>query len=296
MKNYYDILGVSKQASGEDIKKSYRKLAMKYHPDRDNSVASVEKFKEINEAYETLGDEVKRQQYDQQREFGGHMGGMGGGMGQGPFTGGFNFHAQGAPPGFESIFEQIFGNNPFGGGPFAQRAARNSDTHIQLTISLEEAFVGKTLPIQFTDSSGKPVNVNVTIQPGVESGTRLRYAGNGSRTHGNLPPGDLYVTIVVSGHDRWERSGAHLVTSLEVPLWSCLAGCEVPLVTIDGGTINIRIPPLTRDQSVLRIKEKGMPTNAGARTRGDLLVKVVMQMPTSLTPQQAQQLGEWAAA
>jgi DnaJ-class molecular chaperone len=290
MKNYYDILGVTKQTSGDEIKKAYRKLAMKYHPDRDSSPTSAEKFKEINEAYETLGDEVKRQQYDQQREFGGHMGGMGG-MGQGPFAGGFNFHAHGAPPGFESIFEQIFG-----GSPFAQRAARNSDTHIQLTISLEEAFVGKTLPIQFTDSGGKPVNVNVTIQPGVESGTRLRFAGNGSRTHGNLPPGDLYVTIVVGGHARFERSGAHLITSVDVPLWRCLAGCEVPIVTIDGGTVNMKIPPLTRDQSVLRIKEKGMPTNAGARTRGDLLVKIITQMPSSLTPQQVQQLTEWATA
>jgi len=280
MKDYFKILGVDENASKEDLKKAYRELAMRYHPDRNKEADAETKFKDITEAYDVLNDDTKRAQWEQQRNGGGFE------------SGGFNFHFRGGASPFGDIFEQIFRGQGF--DPFSQRQpTRNADTHIQLNITLEEAYAGKTVPIQFTDNSGKNVNLVVTVPAGVENGLRLRYAGNGTRVQPNLPPGDLYITIFVTPHDKFERNGPHLFGEIPVSVWEALLGCEKNISTIDGTAVSLKIPSLSADQTILRIKNKGMPVSHNSKQRGDLMMRVKHVMPTSLTPEQTAQLKTW---
>ncbi len=273
MKDYYKILGVAENASNDELKRAYRTLAMQYHPDRNKNSDAEGKFIEINEAYNVLSDEGKRAEYDQQKSFGGG------------FPGGFNFEFRNGAHPFGDIFEQIFR----GQGP---RMAKNPDTQVQINISLQEAFTGKSMPIQFTDNSGNSVNLVVNIPAGVESGYRLRYAGNGTRTQSNLPPGDLYITVIVGMDPNFQRNGTNLLTTLEVPLWESIVGTEKHVPLIDGGTAVLRVPELTSDQTLLRLKGKGMPTRS-PNTRGDLLVRLVVKMPESLTQEQKDTITQW---
>ena len=274
MKDYYQILGVDATASQEEIKKAYRSLAVKYHPDKNSDHSAEDKFKEINEAYENVGDAGKRQQYDQQRQFGNSAGG-------GPF--GFHFHNAGFGN-MDDIFGDFLRN--MGGG----RPQRNPDTSVQLNISLEDAFNGKSVPIQFTDNSGQQVNVVVNIQPGVDNGTRLRYAGNGSRVNTAFPPGDLYINIAIVPHPVFERSGPHLITNININIWESLVGADKSVPTIEGSTVQLKVPALTKDQTYLRVKEKGMSIG---KSRGDLMVKVNVQLPNSLNDAQIQTIKGW---
>ena len=278
MKDYYQILGVDSSASQEEIKKAYRSLAVKYHPDKNSDKSAEDKFKEINEAYENIGDAAKRQQYDQQRQFGNGAGG--------PF-GGFQFHNTGFGN-IDDIFGEFFRKSGF--GPMGGRPQGNPDTSVQLNVSLEDAFNGKSVPIQFTDNSGQQVNVVVNIQPGVDNGTRLRFAGNGSRINPTFPPGDLYVNIAVVPHPVFERSGPHLITNININLWESLVGVEKFVPTIEGSQVSLKIPSLTKDQTYLRIKEKGMRVG---KSRGDLMVKVNVQLPNSLNSEQMQTIKGW---
>jgi len=135
--------------------------------------------------------------------------------------------------------------------------------------------------------------VTVNVPPGTEHGTRLRYAGNGNRVHPNLPPGDLYVIIAVENHARFQRDGAHLFTTLEVNLWESLVGTQKSVPTIEGGSVKVSVPPLCKDQMLLRVKERGMPTRADRKMRGDLLVRVQVRMPDKLTEEQRETLDRW---
>lgn len=274
MENYYQILGVSESATDADIKKAYRDLARKLHPDRNPDPASSERFKQVNQAYETLSDAQKRAEYDQsvhQPQFN--------------FQGGFHHN-------MHDIFDQFFGRAGF--GPFGQRPpSRNADTVVQLNISLEEAFTGKGMNVNFQDSGQQQINLWVNIPAGVESGTRLRYAGNGSRVQPNLSPGDLIIIINVLPHERWERSGGHLLGELCVPLWLVLLGCEQMVQLLDGSQIKVKIPPLTADQTMLRVSGQGMKIRNSTQ-RGDLHLKVKVIMPTSLTEEQTRMLQSWS--
>ena len=289
MKDYYQILGVQPDATPDQIRSAYRKLAVQWHPDRNKDPGAEAQFKEINEANDVLSDAAKKQQYDQERQFGGRAQG---------FPGGFNFRSQGfGDSDIHDIFEGIFRQHGFGGGfgPFgAQRPQRNPDTQVQIVITLEEAFQGKIIPVQFTDSTGKQVNITVTVPPGVEHGTRLRYAGNGNRVHVNLPPGDLYVIIALDQHPRFERDGPHLFTNLELSLWESLAGTEKLITSIEGSQVKVTVPALTKEGTMLRIKEKGMPTRADRKMRGDLHVRVLVRMPQSLNEEQQQAIAKWS--
>ena len=277
--NLHERLKISPGASLEDIKSAYRKLAVQYHPDRNKDPGATEKFKEINEANDTLSDPQKRAQYD-------HMGSMGGGT-----HGQWHFHTNmGGGGGFEDIFQNIFrGGFPFGHGA----PQRNADTTVQLSIGLEEAFQGKTIPVQFTDASGQNVNLQVTVPPGVENGTRLRYAGNGSRIHPNLAPGDLYVIIQIHPHPKFQRDGAHLFTETQINLWQSLMGTTVRVPTIEGGLMDLVVPPGTQPASMLRAKGKGMPTRQDRKMRGDLHVKINVTWPTVLTSEQQEMIRKW---
>jgi curved DNA-binding protein len=291
MKDYYQILGVQPDATPDQIRSAYRKLAVQWHPDRNKDPGAEAKFKEINEAHDILSDNQKRQQHDQERQFGGQPQG---------FPGGFSFHTNFHGGGdIHDIFEGILRQQGFGAGfgPFGgNRAQRNPDTQIQIIISLEEAYSGKILPVQFTDSTGKSVNITVNVPPGIEHGTRLRYAGNGNRVQPNLPPGDLYVIIAIETHSRFQREGAHLFTTLEVNLWESIAGVEKSIATIEGGMVKISVPSLCKDQTLLRVREKGMPTRADKKMRGDLHVRVQVTMPEKLTDEQRETLAGWMAS
>jgi curved DNA-binding protein len=277
MKDYYKILGVGEDSSQEEVKSAFRKLAVKYHPDRNRTAEAAELFKEANEAHETLSNPQKRQEYDQQRRFGGGQQG-------------FHYHAN-FDGGINDIFNSIFGNGGF--GPF-QRPVRNQDTHAQIDVSLEDAFSGKHIPIQFTDSTGKVVNVTVSVPPGVEHGTRLRYAGNGSRINPSLPPGDLMIFINILPHATFERSGPHLICNLKLSLWQALLGCDQEIATIDKAVVKVTVPPLTQDQTLLKVAGRGMPLKNGGRNRGDLLIRACVAWPHSLSDEQKVHIQQWS--
>jgi DnaJ-class molecular chaperone len=289
MKDFYALLGVAETATEDEIKKAFRSLALKYHPDRNPGADGDAKFKEINEAYSVLSDTQKRQQYDQQRKFGGFQGGFQ----RSPHGQHFEFRTNFGQAGINDIFENFFKGGGF--GPFAQqRPTKNPDTSLQINISLEQAFTGTSVPIQWTDSSGQSINLNINIPEGIESGSRIRYPGNGSRHNASLPPGDLIIIVLVEPHTRFERQGAHLITSLDVSVWESLVGTEKTLVTIDGSHVKISVPELSTDQLMLRLPNRGMPIKAGTKSRGDMLVRLKVRMPTTLTQQQREQIQTWS--
>lgn len=289
MKDFYALLGVADTATEEEIKKAFRSLALKYHPDRNPGAEGEAKFKEINEAYGVLSDPHKRQQYDQQRKFGGFQGGFQ----ANPQGHHFEFRTNFGQANINDIFENFFRGGGF--GPFAQqRPTKNPDTSLQINITLEQAFAGTSVPVQWTDSSGQTVNLNINIPEGIDSGSRIRYPGNGSRHNSNLPPGDLIIIVLVDPHGRFERQGAHLITTLDVNVWESLVGTEKTLVTIDGSHVKLIVPELSTDQLVLRVPNKGMPIKAGTKSRGDMLVRLRVRLPSKLTPEQREQIQTWS--
>lgn len=287
MQNHYETLGVSENASVEDIRKAFRKLAVQYHPDRNPSAEAKAKFQQINEAHEVLSDAQKRAQYDQQRVWNTKTQG----------APGFEFHMNmNSGQNIHDIFEGIFRQHGFGGfghGFGAQRQARNPDTQIQMQITLEEAFWGKQIPIQFTDAQGKQVNIQVNIPPGTQNGTRIRFAGNGNRVHVNLPPGDLYVIVVIQPHDKFVCDGAHLITQHTISLWQALMGVSIQIMGIDQVPIQVQVPTCSRDGTTLRVPQKGMPQRSDRKVRGDLYVKLQVSWPESLTDTQRAQISTW---
>jgi curved DNA-binding protein len=279
MQDHYQILGVTHTASPAEIKKAFRKLAAEYHPDRNSAPDAQVKFQQINEAHEVLSDPQKRAQYDQIRHMGAHSG----------F--GFHTHAH-AGQNIHDIFDQIFRQHGFGGFQ-SQKPTKNPDTQVQVQITLEEAFWGKQIPLQFTDAQGKPIQILLNIKPGTQSGTRIRYAGNGDRTHVNLPPGDLYVLVIIQPHDRFQVDGAHLIMQQSISLWDALMGTKIDVQGIDGALIQVHVPPVSSEQVLMRVPQKGMPQRADGKVRGDLYVRVQVTWPTHLTDEQKHHVNSW---
>jgi curved DNA-binding protein len=274
MSDLYKILGVNSKASAEEIKQAYRKLARELHPDRNPDPQAQERFKQVNDAHETLSDPQKRAEYDHMQAHGGQ-------------GGGFRFHQ--ASGGFQDIFEQMFGN--MGGfGPFQNRPMRNPDSVFQLNISLLDAFTGKQIQITLPDQSPSQIQVNIPV--GAEDGMRIRYAGNGNRVQPNLPPGDLVIIIHVEPHPVWQRQGPHLHQEVQVPLWQALVGHQLQVDTIDGGKVNVKLPELSVNQTVLKVAQKGMKIKNSVQ-RGDLHLHVKVIMPEHLTPEQRDRITSW---
>lgn len=279
MKDLYKILNVSEQASPDDIKKSFRKMAMECHPDRHAGQDAEAQFKEINEAYSVLSDDSKRAEYDQQRRHGHAFN-----------ANSFDFKSHFGGGNIHDIFENLFrgeGNFSFGVKP-----NRNPDTALQLNIHLEDVLTGKQIPVQFTDSAEKVIQINVSIPAGIESGTRLRYAGNGSRANPKLPPGDLVIVIQVEPHVKFERHGAHLLFTQPINLWESLVGVEKTITTLDGSMVKFQVPSMSSEQTVLRVANKGLPTRSGTNSRGDLLVRLKIAAP-NLTEEQKTIIKSW---
>lgn len=300
-KDYYATLGVPRDASEEDIKKAFRKLARQYHPDvAKDKKSAEEKFKAVNEANEVLGDPVKRRKYDQLganwRDEGRGQpppDWRGAGGGRTPNGQEHEFHFGGT--GFSDFFEQFFSGasrqgfpqDPrFGGAQEDRQAWRGSDIEGDLLVTLEEAMHGTVRPIslQTTDpqtGETKAHTFRVRIPPGATDGLQIRVAGQGEPGHGGATAGDLYLRVRHAAHPDFHTRGADLYHDLEVTPWEAVLGAELVVTTLDG-SLKLRLPPGTANGQQLRVRGRGLPKGKTGE-RGDFHVVISVQLPTQLT-------------
>ncbi|MGD9916797.1 MAG: molecular chaperone DnaJ [Paenirhodobacter sp.] len=352
-RDFYEVLGIAKGASAEEIKKAYRAKAKELHPDRaqDNPNAEAQ-FKEVNEAYDVLKDADKKAAYDRfgHAAFEGGMGGgpRGGGYGQGDFASAFS-----------DVFEDLFGDfmGGRGGGPGGRtRATRGSDLRYNMRVTLEEAFKGAQKTINVPGSSActacngtgaeggaepqtcptcsglgkvraqngfftvertcptcggagqvvknpchvchgagrveKERTLSVNIPAGVETGTRIRLAGEGEAGMRGGPAGDLYIFIEVREHAIFQRDGVNLYCRVPVSLISAALGGEVEVPTIDGGRSRVKVPAGSQSGRQMRLRGKGMPALRGGGT-GDMVIEMAVETPVNLTSRQKELLREF---
>jgi len=305
--DYYDILGVARKATEQEIKQAYRRLARQYHPDVNPGDKSAEaKFKEINEAYEVLSDKEKRQKYDQfgdqwqyadrfaQAGQQAYRGDMGGG------TTGFHFFASD----IDSLFDELFGH----AYTRQARPRRGDDIESLVEVSLEEAYHGTTRTIQLQTQEPCPTchgsgivqnvpcancrgtgvttgvrRLEVKIPAGVQNGSRIRLAGKGQPGYGGAA-GDLYLVISVQPHPTFERKGDDLYVDISVPLTVAMLGGEARVPT-PKGKLALKIPAETQNGKVFRLARQGMP-HLGRSTRGDIFARVNVTVPTNLSEEE----------
>lgn len=263
--DYYQIMGISRNANEKDIKMAYRRLARKYHPDLNKEPDAESKFKELGEAYEVLKDPEKRKIYDQ--------------YGKNP---GFNPHAQTASSGpaydqyqtqdyqaAEDFFESLFGARGFHG-----QSPAGADLHGTVNISLEEAYHGTTKDIQLPDNQ----TLRVKIPAGAKSGQQLRLAGQGARGIGKGARGDLYITIQVNKHAIFDVIENDIYINLPVTPWEVALGTTVMVPTL-GGKVDLKIPPGSQGGQTLRLKQRGLP----GKTPGDQYILLKLVTPPAKT-------------
>ncbi len=312
-KDYYQTLGLVKTASAKEIKQAYRKLARRLHPDVNpgDKVAET-KFKEINEAYEVLGDPEKRRKYDElganwrQYEQAQQAG-------QSPF--GDVRWTTGGPGGFRAVDEEqlrsMFGDaNPFseffqaffGGGPSTERRSRGPrstrvragrDIEDEIELSLEDAMRGTTRRLAIKQE-GHTRTVDVRIPPGVGDGSRVRVPGEGEHGSAGARSGDLYLRIHLAPHPRFERRGRDLHTQVSVPVTIAVLGGEAEVPTVGEHPLRLKIPAMTQNGQVFRLKGHGMPALGKPNERGDLYAAVNVALPRHLTPEQRRHYEELA--
>ena len=307
-KDYYAILGVSKNATEDEIKKAYRKLARKHHPDVNPGDAAAEnKFKDINEAQEVLLDPEKRKLYDrfgaqweQYQRAGGQAQDFDWSQWQSQPGGGRTytrtvnpeefeelFGAQGG--GFSDFFESLFGGGMGGrrGGDFSGfaqqqvRPRRGRDQEHTIEISLEEAFQGTSRTLEW--EGGRKIEAK--IPPGVKTGSRVRLGGQGGSGSSGGESGDLYLKIKVRPHDRFQREGDNLKTTVPVDLYTAVLGGKVSVSSL-ARTVNLTIPPETDNGKQFRLRGLGMPNLRDPDKRGDLYAVVSIQVPHNLTEEE----------
>ncbi len=344
--DFYELLGVSKSADSAEIKKAYRKLAMKYHPDRNPDDKKAEQnFKDVNEAYEILKDEEKRAAYDRFGHAAFEQGGVGGG--EGGFGGGGG--------GFADIFEEMFGGG-FGGRGGTEQSGRGADMRFNMDITLEDAFSGKSTEIRVPGSvscsacggsgatrgsepvvcatcsghgrvraqqgfftvertcpschgQGKVIKdpcracsgtgrvhkektLSINIPAGVETGTRIRLAGEGEAGQRGAPAGDLYIFLNVRPHRIFQRDGADIHIRVPVPITTAALGGSLEVPTVDGHYARINIPAGTQSGQQFRLRGKGM-SMLRSSARGDMFVELSVETPVNLTKKQKELLEEF---
>jgi len=351
-RDYYEVLGASRGASADELKKAYRTKAKELHPDRNSDNPNAEaQFKDVNEAYEVLKDADKKAAYDRY----GHAAfenGMGGGGPRGGHPGNGDFASA-----FSDVFEDLFGDFMGGQrGGARSRAQRGSDLRYNLRISLEEAFKGiqKTINVPASvaceacrgsggEGGAEPVTcptcsgmgkvraqqgfftvertcptcsgmgqtiknpckscggagrveqeraLSVNIPAGVETGTRIRLAGEGEAGLRGGPSGDLYIFIEVKEHAIFQRDGVHLFCRVPVSMPTAAIGGEVEVPTIDGGKSRVKVPPGSQTGKQMRLRSKGMPALRGGGT-GDMLIELAVETPVNLTSKQKDLLREF---
>ena len=273
MKNYYDILGVSEDASSDQIKKAFKEIAKKEHPDRGGNET---KFKEANEAYDTLKSSQKRHDYDTMRKFGGTKGD------EHPF---FN----------EDIFGDFFsgfgGDINLGGsrftftsGPGNERVFRSSrrgnrNVQVRMAISIKDAMTSNEKTINYKLPSGRDEFATVKIPAGVQHGVTFKFAGMGDDSIKNMPRGDLMVIMSVLDSDGFTRKGNDLYTDKTIDCFQAVRGTEFNLKTLDDGIIKVKVPAGTQPNTLLQVQGKGMPIHKTIGIRGNLYVKVHVLIP-----------------
>jgi curved DNA-binding protein len=300
--DYYKILGVEKNASEDDIKKAYRKLAMKFHPDRNpGNKQAEEKFKKLSEAYAVLSDSEKRKQYDnfgsdafQQRytqedifrnfdfndilkEFGFNMGGRGS-RSYGGRSRTFTFGQGGGDP-----FADLFGG---GQGYGQQMPQKGQDLEYNLSISLEESVFGAEKKISL-QKENRVEEINIKIPPGISSGKKLRLSGKGLPGYHQAPSGDLYLNISILPHPIFARDGIDIYVEKSVHFSQAVLGASIDVPTIEGVTKRIKIPAGTQNNTKIRMKGYGVP-NLKDGTKGDQYVKISVNVPKKPTERQIQ--------
>ncbi|MFZ5978544.1 MAG: DnaJ C-terminal domain-containing protein [Bacteroidota bacterium] len=305
--DYYSLLGIAKSATADEIKKAYRKLAVKYHPDKNpNNKEAEDKFKQINEAYEVLGDPEKRKKYDtlganwkqyEQSGFSGNpFGGQGGNNGGGQyyqFQGDPSEFFGGAGSGFSDFFEAFFGGmrsntktksrTPFGSS--SQFESRSSDLTGEVTISLQEAYTGTERLI----STGTE-KIKLNIKPGAYEGLQLKAKGKGIKNSSGKA-GDLYINVHVQPNTVFTRKENDLYMDLQVDVFTMLLGGKQEVITL-GGKINLTLPECCANGKTMRLKGKGMPVYNQPGTFGDLYVTLHALIPTKLSAKQKSLLNE----
>ena len=296
-KNYYQILGVKKNASPEEIKKAYRKLALKYHPDRTKGdKAAEEKFKEINEAYAVLSNPEKRKQYNtfgstefhrrftqddifRDFDFGNIFREFG--LGEDMFS--RIFGGPRAKRGYTTYGPQFDTGDMFGFGPGAQRVKKGGDLLYELPITLNDVATGAEKVVSFM-RGGKTERISVKIPPGIPTGRKLKIPGKGEEARG-FQPGDLYVQVKVSEHSLFKRDGNNLYIKKQVKLTEAILGTTIQVPTLEGKNLSVKVPPGVQSHAKMRVKGHGLPSFRGSE-RGDLLVEVVVKIPKQMSEKQ----------
>jgi curved DNA-binding protein len=281
--DYYEILGLKKGASPDEIKKAFRKLAVKFHPDKNPGDKKAEdRFKEINEAYAVLSDPEKKSQYDQFGSTGFHQR-----YSQEDIFRGFNANDifREFNLGGDDVFSRIFG---MGGGGFRQGGGYNmsrkgQDFEMELPLSFMEAFSGGEKRVSFS-REGRSEEVSVKIPAGIDSGARLRLAGKGGAGTGGGPNGDIYLDIVVRPDQKYRREGADIIMPQQIPFSQACLGGSLDIATLDGAK-RIKTPAGLQPGTKIRLKGLGFP-QPGKSGRGDFFVEIVVAVPQSLSARQ----------
>jgi molecular chaperone DnaJ len=285
-RDYYEVLGVGKSASDDEIKKAFRKLAVKYHPDKEGGDET--KFKEINEAYEILKDKQKRQRYDQF----GHAGV--GGASSNPFgngqNGNFNFNGQNfsfdfGGGGFEDILGDLFGF-----GSRTRRPRRGADYQTTVTIDFKDAIFGTERTV---NKEGK--DIKLKIPAGIDDGMSIRLAGHGGEAPEGGTKGDLYVQVRVRAHKHLTREGSLILSEEKISMIDAALGTEIDVETVDG-TITMRIPAGTQSGTNFKLSGHGAPTMRSDGSRGPQIVTILVETPTNLSKRQKELLEEFKSA
>ena len=279
-RDYYEILGVDRSVSESDLKKAFKRLAIKYHPDKNpGNKEAEEKFKEAAEAYEVLSDQAKRQTYDQF----GHQG-VNSNFGQSGFQ---NVD-------INDIFNNIFGDEIFGdifgdifGRAGTRRPPRGRNIQMAYEMTLEEAVFGKDVEIILPNSNKK---VSVNIPAGVDTGNKIRLSGEGEVSQYGGENGDLYIVISVNDHAFLEREGNHLYCEVPIRIDQAIFGDEIEIPTLTKKVL-LKVPPETQTGKVFKLKGMGSGSLHG-RSTGDLFVRVVVETPTKITGAQKKELKD----
>ncbi len=294
VRDFYEVLGVGRDASAEDIKKAYRKAARKYHPDvnPDDKTAEV-KFKEVQNAFDVLGNAEKKKQYDQF----GHSAFEAMGSGQRPP--GAEWAARGgqAGPGFanvdlgdllgeegdlSSVFGNLFGNARTGGGRGRRRGPRaGQDVEANLSIPFVTAVLGGETPVDLARDDGTRETLVVKIPPGSDTGTKLRLRGRGAKGDDDGPPGNMTITLLVEPHSLFRREGNDLSIDLPVSVDEAILGGKVDVPTLNGAMVSLTIPALSSSGRKLRLRGRGVPAH-GSEPAGDLFVTLKIVVPKAI--------------
>lgn len=283
-KDFYKVLGVSKDVSEAELKKVYRKLSRQNHPDTNPGDAKAEaRFKEISEAYSVLSDKNQRAEYDQMRAMGpGARGGFGGGQGGG-FSGGFpgGFQAGG---GFEDVFANLFG----GGGGRGFGPQRGSDLTMKQTLDFIDGVKGTTIKVAL--GNGEPTTVK--IPAGVQDGQKIKIAGKGQASPNGGPAGDLIISLTVKPHPVFIRDGNNLRVTVPITYAEAVLGATIQVPTLGGEPVKLKVAPGTPNGRVLRVKGRGVVTS---KAEGDLLATVEIAVPSHVNDKAKKALEDFEA-